>query len=438
MSTQPAFSTDSALAKQLEAAQVGLFENGAFQPVSVVETPYRLSATLWQVAWRTAQSLGELFSAVSRNRSWLSQALLGSESSSLSSQLLRRLPEKLLPQNNVLLTRHDLMLDRKQQWRLIESNSIAAGMGPFSEKLSHLLAVDTEWSFAPNEASVRQAEGLYRAATELRGVQNPVVVFVVEANENNVYDQKMLADALTRLGATVLFKTLHELKSERVENQENLLSLCHVGIVDLLYFRTGYNLDDYNDEFGDARSLLNFRGELEYLNVKLCPSIAGQLATHKWVQRQLSLLSVSDLMAQFQLTVQPAIQAYLALQLNYKSVDSTSLKKDLNSGNWLIKTTAEGGGNVHDSFNNLPELDALQHPFLMQKIQPFIRKEPVVFQRGQRRFTLTGTVSELGLFTVGDDHRYAGYLLRTKAVDELECGVHKGYGAIDSVIIVAH
>ncbi|EAR07529.1 glutathione synthetase [Reinekea blandensis] len=437
MSALPSNEPVTDFARRLQEAGIGLVRAERFDPVTVSQTPYRLERGQWTMAMATARALGALFDAVRRQTSWLRDQFSAVTCEDLASELCQRLPTGRVMSTALSLTRHDLILDTQQNWRLIESNSIAAGMGPFSDQLSHIMAADhPHLNFAPNGATERQAQSLLDAALKTREATSPLVVFVVEPNEDNRLDQGMLADEITRLGGQVVYRTLAQLQVALDRSSAPELWLEDGRLVDLLYFRTGYNLQDYGADPSTRRLRLDLRAALEQRSVALCPSMAGQLSTHKMVQRRLSALSVSELMTTFELPVQAAVLAHLALAVKYRDVNPDTLESDLSSGRWLLKGTGEGGGQVYGEANRIPSSIDNQRYLLMQRLQLYPRAHPAIFVRGTGSWIVDKPVSELGIFTVGSDARYGGYLLRSKASTALESGVHRGDGAIDTVVLV--
>lgn len=426
------------LAKTLEQLKLGLLKNERFQPVPVSLSPLQLSHAQWKMAHVTAAALGRLFTQVAENEVWLRAQFESYPPETLASQLLAILPaqaERLARRIN--LARQDLVLDERANWKLIESNSIAAGMGPFSDELGKLLAAQhPAKQMAPNDAADRQADALFNAAKNQNGNANPFIVFVVEPQEDNVYDQQKLANALIDSGARVIRKTLAELPRELIW-RDRQIALADGEQIDALYFRTGYNLEDYmqgNDGDFEHATLLAFRGQLEKVSVALAPTITHQLATHKWVQLKLSSMNVDQLMQTFSLTMQEAIVAHLALSTPHRiETNPEAVRFALKSGEWLLKLPGEGGGNVLERWaeNGLPS-----GSFLMQKISMHTRKNVRRFHQHQTTH-IGSAASELGIFTMGDDQHYGGYLLRTKPTSDIETGVHKGGGMIDTVEIIS-
>jgi len=134
---------------------------------------------------------------------------------------------------------------------------------------------------------------------------------------------------------------------------------------------------------------------------------------------------------------QQATLASNALASQYREADNKQQIKDLlATGQWILKTQNEGGGNVFDEHSNLAEIDTeKEHYLLMEKINVQPRQDAVDTLNKQQLVQQDAVISELGIFTVGDDHDYGGYLLRSKAETVLEAGVHKGWGFLDSVAL---
>lgn len=434
----------AAITDELARLELGLMSESGFSPCAISLTPYRLTAKRWAEANKIATALGILFDAVAIDRVWLSASLAGFSGPqapiTLLGELLNRwlrLSDGDLRATPVNVIRHDFLLDRLGGWKLVESNSIAAGMGPFGEltsKVQQSLCKNRDEHFFSNPATRRQAEELYRSAQAVRGVMDPLIIFVVEADEDNIYDQQKLAQSIVDLGGHVLFKTMAELEKNLTATGDYRLRLDELTIVDLLYFRTGYNLEDYGSSVDDVHSLLDFRLWLEGHRVALCPSVAMQLSTSKWIQMSLSQLDETAISAQFGLNPLNAQVTQRALATDYVlPISSQQANRYLDTNDWLLKGMGEGGGHVqsaHDHNDNSLEYGTL----LMKKIDAELRTGPVTRLKNGRLQTCFNIQSELGIFTVGSDHHYGGYLLRSKSSAALETGVHKGQGMLDAVV----
>lgn len=428
------------IADQIHAAKLGFQgHNGEFEPCRISLTPYLVTQEQWDDALSTARALNQLHLALSHRPDILRDMIapLHGGGTLLDAFMPYLMPIKAASVN---LCRHDFLLDQQGAWRLVESNAIAAGMGPFSEKCAEIqrdYAPNDSLEFTDNPAIAKQSETLFNAAQQNRKSDNPLIVFVVEANENNVFDQRYLADTLRQKGAEVLFLTLTELH-QQLSAQGDYLAIPDGQLVDLFYFRSGYNLSDYQMAGVD---LIAFRAWLGQHRVAMCPSIAAQVASSKWVQKELSSLlqnpEMASWMSEFGLDKRGYRLAQSALSVEYRDIDDPN--KPDNADDWLVKNQNEGGGNVQPfHFGlSLAERSSQQGWFLMKKIPcqtSSMTKD--VFSAGTI-LSLSDTITEVGIFCAGDDAHYAGYLARSKARTSLETGVHSGQGMVDAIALLS-
>jgi len=434
----------------LADAGLGLLDAaGRFMPAPVSLTPYHLTETQWQQALDTGRLLGLLHQRVAQQADWLlSQFSSLKAELSLPGQLaqLLQIPRNHHNANAVSLQRHDLMLDQQNQWRWIESNPIAAGMGPLNALWLDLLRAEHPGAYANNPATAAQADLMFSAAAQHAGTRQPHIVFVVEAQEDNWFDQQLLADALAQRGAQVQRLTLAQLQ-QAVDASACPTGTLHYGPdpLDLLYFRTGYNQADY-----PSAQLWQLRLQLEQFDLLLCPTLLQQLAGSKWLQLKLAqYLQQADLhqafAAQFGFNLAET-QQLAALTVPMAAVDELSSAEfdQLITQGWWYKRQAEGGGNVARGAQ-AQQWRQVHQPgdgdVLMAPVDPQFRPETLQkLVRGQWQTTPeqdNGHISELGIFSLGEDAGYGGYLLRTKTSSSLEGGVHKGFAVLDTVWLTA-
>ncbi|WP_444994814.1 hypothetical protein [Aliikangiella sp. IMCC44359] len=433
-----------AITTSLRANQIGLKnKDGSFKPCAVSLTPWVLSQQQFQAALKTATTLSILLTKVSNNIPFLLHALNDfSDSTSLLYYLKNTLQEaQSRLAINLNLSRQDLLLNKKNKWQLVESNAIAAGMGPLNEKLVDILKVNNpSANFVSNPAIQLQSQTIYDTSKKLFQTNQPLIVFVTETNEDNIYDQIYLKNHLKKLGAQVLTKTLFELKQELISKNSylylNSKSLYPKTPVSCFYFRTGYNLSDYHSYGQTTGNYLELRLWIEKHRVVSAPKINFQLATSKWVQMKLSALSADDLSRMFLLSTNDAKVIQSSLNCQYLIPSPQQITQQLNSNKWILKSQNEGGGNVYDGCSDLSKMDfSKQQLILMEKIKPQIRKKPVTSLTNNQLIQFNRTISELGIFTLGNQHQYGGYLLRTKPEKQLETGVHSAGGMLDTIVI---
>lgn len=436
---------------RLADAGLGLLDaDGRFMPAPVSLTPYRLSEAEWQQALEAGRLLGLLLQRVAQQPDWLLAQLTSLQSAlSLPGQLATLLrqhhdnvkgPKQHTNINKaVALQRHDLMLDQRGQWRWIESNPIAAGMGPLNALWLDLLRKESPGPYANNPATAAQADLLFSAAAQQAGLRAPQIVFVVEAQEDNWFDQQLLADALLQRGAQVQRLTLAQLQQavDASASKQGPL-FCTQHPVDLLYFRTGYNLVDHQQHHWQLRL------QLEQFDLLLCPTLQLQLAGSKWLQLKLTqYLQQPDLhpafAAQFGFSLAET-QQLAALSLPMAAVDdlSDTMFQHRISQGWWYKRQAEGGGNVARAEQALLWRQTHQPgdgDVLMAPVGPRIRPEAMQKLLCGQWQLQHNHISELGIFSLGADARYGGYLLRSKTSNSLEGGVHKGFAVLDTLLL---
>lgn len=439
---------NSALAEQATALalelQLGLKDGeGRLQHCPLTLVPWQLDDIQWQQALQVAQAMGQRIQQLTAEPALLQAALqpivAGTSLPARLWQVLQRVPAAQRRARPVHLVRVDLLLDQQARWKLVEANTIAAGMGPFSAGLTVLQQtlwpdlqragwVDTTPEWRDNRVTDALAEALLQAAQTIAqgtGVTTPTVAFVVEPQEDNIFDQRKIAHALQRKGARVVRLTLAQLAQQWRRTPDHRLEVNGVGPVHALYFRTGYNLNDYRDDTGQVEPGLQLRAELETLQVALAPTIPLQLASAKAVQVYWFEQNALD-------------DATIALATPQYFARDPRLPRPLDLERWLLKSQGEGGGNVVQGEQiaaRLVQLSATEQQdwLLMEKIPVAPRAGVIpVLRQGQIHMT-QHLLSELGLFLAGDRMQPAGFLLRSKPVQALETGVHRGGGMIDTV-----
>ncbi|MCP3673890.1 MAG: hypothetical protein GY829_05405 [Gammaproteobacteria bacterium] len=426
-----------ALNALIEKNKLGLNSpTGQFNPVSLTLSPWKLSPSLFQRAKDTASALSRLFLQVSRNNNYLKMSLADyNNSSDLLGQMKQVIKTHLkITATSINISRQDLMLNNNYQWQLVESNSIAAGMGPFCETLINIqkqLPQNQSINYVDNDATALQSQAIFRAASAISNNHRPLIIFVIEAGEDNIYDQKMLANGIKEYGGIVIYKTLRELKRELSSNSTHL-QLENYGQVDMMYFRTGYNLKDY---IVDNEQLLQLRVWIEQHQVAVAPGINHQIATSKWLQMKLSTLTVRELVDNFKLNQHQATLAASALNSRYIIPENRKeIEQKLLTGQWILKTQNEGGGNVFDENSDLSITGNNSNQLmLMEKINTIYRTDTVKAFSNDQVVTFQKLIPELGIFTLEDEHCFGGYLLRSKPANKLEAGVHKGEGLLDCI-----
>ncbi|RPA71635.1 glutathione synthetase [Ascobolus immersus RN42] len=378
----------------------------------------------------------------------------------------------------------------------VEFNTIASSFGGLSSLTSTLhthLYTTGHYTFSPtspisisslppNPATADLARGLafahnaYGPATS-SFPKETAILFLVQPNERNIFDQRALEYALTDTHTIVVhratpadlmaayantqriqatsdpseLKRLYELPRLELEKPTNALIYKppyarRAYEISTVYFRSMYDPSDY--ESSDAADLWELRYLIERSNAIKCPSILTHLAGSKKVQQ--ALCAPGEL-ERF-LSQRDAEKVRSTFAMIYPLDDSELGRKAqelaLNpetAQHYVLKPQREGGGNnVYrgkiPGFLQSIGKDKWPGYILMELIEPPSISN-VVLRNGN--VEKGGVVNELGVYGVTlwsrekiQENYQAGYLLRTKGVESEEGGVAAGYGCVDSVCLI--
>lgn len=306
-------------------------------------------------------------------------------------------------------------------------------------------------------ASLAQAHNVYKQkiGTASTSTSEPVIVFVVQPNERNVADQRLLENEIwTSHQVSVQFHTLQYLYENSFVNEQQELCLKdkegEETKVSVVYYRAGYTPDDYpTDMQWQARI------RMEHSNAIKCPNIGYHLAGTKKIQQVLCQPGVLEQYLDSNECQQ--LRATFAEQHSLGSMktsasDAAVANAIKDGSNWVLKPQREGGGNnlygeelsaflaSHEGDNAV-----LGGYILMQRIFP--SQQSSIFLRLQAdKLEYLPSVSELGVYGTylaqGGEaeqvlmNEYAGYLLRSKPAGVDEGGVATGYSVLNSIALM--
>lgn len=289
------------------------------------------------------------------------------------------------------------------------------------------------------------------------------VIFLVQGDERNVFDQRHLEYQIAKSSPAIpLFRLAFEdiLKQTKISEspkRQLLYSLprnpSKVFEVAVVYLRAGYGPGDYPDQTAwDARYQLERSAAIK------CPTVLTQLAGTKKVQQVLTTPrtassptviskfindetdSAKELWKTFT-NIYPMDASEAGLEARKKALDPQLCQA------YVLKPQREGGGNniyrgaIPDFLKTVPEAHWGSY-ILMELITP----PPVsnlILRNGQ--VEQGGVICELGIYgtclwnqKTGEIYANteAGYLLRTKGDKSEEGGVAAGFGSMDSCYLV--
>jgi glutathione synthase len=312
----------------------------------------------------------------------------------------------------------------------------------------------------PNPATANMANAIASAtrqiAAGLDDNSEPGFLMVVQENEDNLFDQRLLERHMQSLGIRTYRRTFRELHRQLSTGPGHSLQLEGYGNIHAVYLRAGYQYQDYIATDLDTRrccdALRATRIFIERHRVAVNATFAQQLATSK--RMQLHLSQGGDVLLQELGFSREESQALSAVFAQMQVVDDNSadqFRNEANSANWVLKNQGEGGGHCLFDRDILLRLDAMtpddyQAWVLMQRLRPTGREQTTLVVRDGQAQKVQGLVSEIGIFTahLGDqalptgDPRpgHIGYLVRSKPADVTEGGVHSGLGALDSLFVL--
>jgi glutathione synthetase len=314
------------------------------------------------------------------------------------------------------------------------------------------------------------------AATKIK----PAILFVVQPNETNTVDQRLLEFALwdnheipvVRMSLGEIYKrvTLDETSGRLTIDGEGAAVRQQQQEVAVVYFRAGYAPTDYpsgyNTADGSGVEWLA-RERLERGSAAKCPNLGYHLAGTKKVQQELARRGAVE-----QFFEGEGEEADVAAQIRTAFAGLYSLGEDANEedmeavkdvllnnahGQYVLKPQREGGGynyygenlanklkenctiTVDDDGNNDVTLSPdLSEFILMERLFP-PQQRAILLRNGQVEGTGM-SISELGCFgaivSSGDGevvhNEYAGFLLRTKFSGVDEGGVASGFATLSS------
>jgi len=359
--------------------------------------------------------------------------------------------------------------------------NVGAGSETYSDAESRLVPQSPAMTCLPAAISVAYNRYRERIMAQDSATQ-PIVLFVVQPNETNTVDQRLLEFALwDNHKIPVVRMSLAEIH-DRVSLDEQTGRLTfnkgNSGIkqeVAVVYFRAGYAPTDYpsgyNTNDGSGIEWLA-RERLERGSATKCPSLGYHLAGTKKVQQELARADVVERFFpeesdgdETAAQIRTAFAGLYSLGADANEQDMAAVKEVLFNGGedrYVLKPQREGGGynyygkdlsdklkencniseeeeNGEDGEKTVKLSPTLSEFILMERLFP-PQQRAILLRNGQVEGTGM-TISELGCFGTiiasGEEgnvvhNEYAGFLLRTKFSGVDEGGVASGFATLSS------
>ncbi|KKK20168.1 glutathione synthetase [Aspergillus ochraceoroseus] len=311
-------------------------------------------------------------------------------------------------------------------------------------------------SLSAGLAAAHTAYGLSRSTPALPRC----ILFIVQENERNVFDQLALSRQLAKVHKIPVFRLLSSevLDHTTIPSSNPSRPLIYrpphapEGTefeVTTVYLRCFYTPTDYKSERDwEARTQLERSAAIK------CPTVLNQLSGSKIVQQVLASTTGPDHLSSFLADTDPAIIAKLR--------NTFAPQYDLSEGgqgrelalnpetaeNHVLKPQREGGGNniyksaIPDFLRSIPE-NEWKRWILMELITPPAAAKNIAL-RSDGEVLSGAVIGELGIYgtilwdQAGGEilrNEQGGWLMRTKAKDVNEGGVATGFSSLDSVVL---
>ena len=435
-------------------------------PITLAPSP--VDATLYDKARVLCADFNVLVDRISRDESWLLEALRTAADADSFTGRLHALLTKLRAQGALRqrvrmgIFRTEYMQHgegRSAELKQVELNTISSSFGMLSQRASELHEFLIKRMQLPGYETARlpknhtideiplglaTAHRVYIDQVNRGDARSAVVLMVVQEGERNVLDQRILELKLWEAhGVRLVRKSLGAIAAEGALDKDGRLTLSDDLEASVVYFRAGYTPDDYqNEACWAARELIE-----RSMAIK-CPDITYHLVGTKKVQQILSVPGVLERFVDSEQALSRLQQCFCRLY----SLDSTdadigaTIDRALrDAGSYVLKPQREGGGNnLYDD-----DLVAALKSFPPHELEGFILMDMIKAPTVQACIMRNGTavtadaIFELGIYgvVISDGlrvlhNRFAGHLLRTKEAASKEAGVAAGFGSIDSPYLI--
>ncbi|KAI5962662.1 GSH2 [Candida pseudojiufengensis] len=441
-------------------------------PITLFPTP--IPKTSFQQALNVQKIYNELYiNLITKHKSWLIEVLeeLAKFDPNFTGKLFEiykeSIKDEVLQPISLGIFRSDYMIDSNlNDIKQIEFNTVSVSFGGLSTKIGQLQNFlnstgfyDNKYNFKyyedeslPISNSIEKiAEGLAQGNfyyNDKQENEDTIVLFVVQPNERNCFDQRLIEYELFNKHKIKAFRaTLEEIEEVVTINSDKAYIKSTTQEISVVYYRSGYGPGDY--EVNPAKSW-NARLILEKSKAIKCPSILTQLSGSKKIQQ---LLTDHEILKKILPDLSNTdFKELISTFVNIYPFDDSELGKKAKKlafespEKFVLKPQREGGGNniykknIPDFLKSIPESEWGAY-ILMELITPKTFKNKIMRNKDIYNENI---ISELGIFgnilfneTTGEilKNENAGWLLRSKFETSDEGGVAAGFGCVDNIYL---
>ena len=355
--------------------------------------------------------------------------------------------------------RNDYMVDKVKKFIYqIEFNTIAVSMFSFSDKLKKFYSFFSNKypniyeRYKDKEIPLEKKDVIPEFSSSLiesiklfspENYKNTLIIFVVQENEKNVFDQRTIENELYEK-YNILSKrlTLNEIAKNCKVDEKGQISY-EEKIISLFYFRAGYTPSDYKDEESwKGREMIELSTAIKVPNINLF------LTTLKVFQYELTKPDILKKYINEELISNDIIRFFTKIYY-LRDMDKEKQKELFNQitsnpHSYVIKPQREGGGNNYYDDKIIPLLpkddsepsDELLNSIIMERIEApeyetlNLIDEKVIVNTINSEFSVYGVIisSDEKIYNI---NKSVGFLVRSKDKNEGEGGVIHGSGCVD-------
>ena len=355
--------------------------------------------------------------------------------------------------------RNDYMVDKVKKFIYqIEFNTIAVSMFSFSDKLKKFYSFFSNKypniyeRYKDKEIPLEKKDVIPEFSSSLiesiklfspENYKNTLIIFVVQENEKNVFDQRTIENELYEK-YNILSKrlTLNEIAKNCKVDEKGQISY-EEKIISLFYFRAGYTPSDYKDEESwKGREMIELSTAIKVPNINLF------LTTLKVFQYELTKPDILKKYINEELISNDIIRFFTKIYY-LRDMDKEKQKELFNQitsnpHSYVIKPQREGGGNNYYDDKIIPLLpkddsepsDELLNSIIMERIEApeyetlNLIDEKVIVNTVNSEFSVYGVIisSDEKIYNI---NKSVGFLVRSKDKNEGEGGVIHGSGCVD-------
>ena len=355
--------------------------------------------------------------------------------------------------------RNDYMVDKVKKFIYqIEFNTIAVSMFSFSDKLKKFYSFFSNKypniyeRYKDKEIPLEKKDVIPEFSSSLiesiklfspENYKNTLIIFVVQENEKNVFDQRTIENELYEK-YNILSKrlTLNEIAKNCKVDEKGQISY-EEKIISLFYFRAGYTPSDYKDEESwKGREMIELSTAIKVPNINLF------LTTLKVFQYELTKPDILKKYINEELISNDIIRFFTKIYY-LRDMDKEKQKELFNQitsnpHSYVIKPQREGGGNNYYDEKIIPLLpkddsepsDELLNSIIMERIEAPEYETLNLIDEKVIVNTINSEFSVYGVIISSDDKIYninksVGFLVRSKDKNAGEGGVIHGSGCVD-------